>query len=203
MADTNTIDDEGGLLTAKGAVEFLFPEWIVDQGLTLREAIFADIYSRTLNSVDAYRDAMAGAENPLPDDDNAVSKAADRFLRRRKLSHVLSRLIQERTGLPTVWLVDKLAAIASTDIADIFEWDDAGNPTIKASKKLTLAQRAAIQQMERDPETGEIKIKLHNKIDALDKLARLNGLFRDNLEVTGPAGGPVKVILSKEDQQVL
>ena len=40
-----------------------------------------------------------------------------------------------------------------------------------------------------------MKVKLHDKVAALEKLGRHLGMFKDKVEVAGAGGGPVKVAL--------
>ncbi|MBT9132008.1 MAG: hypothetical protein DDT33_00516 [Firmicutes bacterium] len=55
---------------------------------------------------------------------------------------------------------------------------------------------AAISEISESPSTG-IRIKLHDKLRALDSLAKHLGLFVNRVEVTGKDGGPIQYDLTK------
>ncbi len=55
---------------------------------------------------------------------------------------------------------------------------------------------AAISEISESPSAG-VRIKLHDKLKALDSLAKHLGLFVNRVEVTGKGGGPIQYDLTK------
>jgi phage terminase small subunit len=52
---------------------------------------------------------------------------------------------------------------------------------------------AAVAEVGKTP--GGIRVKLHDKVGAPEKLGRHLGMFKDKVEVAGAGGGPIKVDL--------
>jgi phage terminase small subunit len=81
-------------------------------------------------------------------------------------------------------VLQELALIAFADLADFVTW----TPTqvtvrdvaqVDAQKRRALAE--VVQTVTRDG--GTIRVKLHNKLDALEKLGKHLGLFPDKLQI--------------------
>jgi phage terminase small subunit len=91
------------------------------------------------------------------------------------------------------------AKIAFSDMANYGSWEADGRSTLRPSSELG-EHTAAVQEITVNVTTtqeGEVsrlvKFKLHPKIQALDALCKMKGLFLDRHEVSGPNGGPVPV----------
>lgn len=74
----------------------------------------------------------------------------------------------------------ELALIAFGSIGDYFHWGPDG-VTVKDKTLLTPEQQAVVAEVSRSrTKTGEtIRVKLHDKLAALDKLARHLGMYRE------------------------
>lgn len=74
----------------------------------------------------------------------------------------------------------ELGLIAFGSIGDYFHWGPDG-VVLKDKTLLTAAQQAAVAEVSRSrTKTGEtIRVKLHDKLAALDKLARHLGMYRE------------------------
>jgi phage terminase small subunit len=92
----------------------------------------------------------------------------------------------ERTRIDVDRVRRELARIAFTDIADFMEWDEEGNIALKASAAISPDDRAAIAELKvkRDEQGVNARLKLHDKLRALDSLARLMGLYGKKSFVT-------------------
>lgn len=75
------------------------------------------------------------------------------------------------------------AQIAFSNIDDFVEWN-AGSVSVKASRRIAKEKKSAVSEItETVSPNGQssIKVKLHNKLGALDSLARHLGMFNDKL----------------------
>lgn len=99
----------------------------------------------------------------------------------------------EKNEVTEDWIVGKLKQIADAELGDIIAVDPDGNVRIDYTK-LSPGLRSALQAMdiseytegrgaERSP-VRNIKIRLHDKLKALEMLSRILGLFKDKVEVT-------------------
>lgn len=107
-----------------------------------------------------------------------------RMLENAEVRAEIDRLMEEEAGIPKVAIVNRLALIAFANAGEFFEWGPDG-VTIKNSKDLTEEQRAIISEVsETRTETGgTIRVKLSDSQAALDKLARVFGMYRDRLDI--------------------
>ena len=91
---------------------------------------------------------------------------------------------EERTKVTVDRVVQELAAVAFANIGDAF--DDEGN--LLAIGKMPRAFQSALEIYQRDDKG--IRIKMHDKIAALEKLARHLGMFNDKIRLQGDAENP-------------
>ena len=97
-------------------------------------------------------------------------------------------------GITAERVLAELSAIAFANAGDYFAWGPQG-VALKDSAGLTVPQRAAVAEVaETKPGprggAGTVKIKLHDKLAALDRLARHLGLYLDKTDLSGPPVGP-------------
>ena len=91
-------------------------------------------------------------------------------------------------------MVNEIARIAFSKMPD-FARVEKGALVIVDTNQLTEDQQAAISEISET--TGEggrtVRVKLHDKLAALDKLAKGLSLYKERHEVSGPNGGPVQI----------
>lgn len=122
----------------------------------------------------------------------------DRIFHRERVEKEINkrlRKMEERNAVTEDWIVSQLKRIAEAELGDIIVVDpESGNVAIDYTK-LTPSLRAALSGMdiseytegrglERRP-VRNIKIRMHDKLKALDMLARILGMFKDKVEVVG------------------
>lgn len=98
-------------------------------------------------------------------------------------------------------VLDELAAIAFSNIFDYVTVKEGGGGVELTEKaKLTLRQQAAVAEIQVTPSRygKSQKVKLHDKLGALDKLGKHFGLFVERHEHSGPGGGPIRLQASPE-----
>ena len=161
--------------------------------LTPKQDAFALAFIETGNASEAYRQSYdASAMN-----DNTVGKAAHELLKNPKVAARIEELRaehRERHKVTVDRIVEELALIAFSDPGDFYEWD-ASKVSLRPKANLTPEQRRCIAELSQTVTEagGTLRLKLHSKPDALEKLGRHLGMFKDVHEHSGPDGGPIEI----------
>ncbi len=95
---------------------------------------------------------------------------------------------QDKATLKKKDIVGQLEQYAQANVLDYLEWDEKRGVVVKPSQLLTRQQAACILEIKQVFNArGQrvIQLKLQNQKDALDSLARIQGLFKDNLNLNG------------------
>lgn len=100
----------------------------------------------------------------------------------KRRQHIMST----KSGVTADWIIERLKLIAGADLADMIVIDEFGTGTIDLHK-LTPQLKAALSGLETDKmgDVVKVKIKLSDKLRALEMLARHLGMFNDKLELAG------------------
>lgn len=95
-------------------------------------------------------------------------------------------------------IIEELAKLALANAGDYFDWDE-HSMCLVPKKDLTPEQMAAISEITQTTtkDGGSLKMKLHDKKGALDSLARIFGMNKDNLHVSG-----VKALIGVDIDQI-
>lgn len=158
-------------------------------------------------------------------DDGNASKLANRPEVQARVQEITGAAA-ERAGVTTTQVFDELRKIAFADIRDVVSWrpelvplkqeiEESGEEvepdglkavmvsrvTVLDSATLSEDAAAAVAEVAQSA-TGAIRIKLHDKPAALEKLARMLGMFKDRVEHTGKDGGPIetRAVLTDRDR---
>ncbi len=93
----------------------------------------------------------------------------------------------ERTEITADQVLKELAKIGFANAGDFFEWGPDGI-TVKPQADLTPDQQAAVAAVSetKTEKGGTVKIKMHDKLGALEKIGRHLGMFTDNVNVHFP-----------------
>jgi phage terminase small subunit len=125
----------------------------------------------------------------------ATTQASD-LLRRPHIQEKIKALAQklmEETGDPKQRIIVELQMIAFGDMKDFMEWKD-GKIEWKDSKLLGDKTRLVQEIAESySANGGSRKIKLHDKLKALEMLSKYYGLFKEQVEHSGEV--TTKVVL--------
>lgn len=115
------------------------------------------------------------------------------LLRKPQIAAAISEALAKGPGITRARIIDELARIAFAQPKDYYKWGPEG-VTLKNSDELSDEQAAAVSGVYQiiTSEGGTIRIKLHDKVGALEKLGRALGMFKDQHEHSGPAGGPIQ-----------
>lgn len=109
-----------------------------------------------------------------------------------KNAHIAKRIKKaqakraERTQVTVDRVVIELAKIAFSNAGDYFTWGPDG-VTLNPSADLTTEQKAAVSEASETVTEagGTIRVKLHDKVAALEKLGKYLGMFIDRTELSG------------------
>jgi phage terminase small subunit len=157
-----------------------------------REERFVTLYVENPNGTQA---AIAAGYAP-----KSAHVTASRMLRRAKIKDAIARrnakLMIELDFTPQR-IVREIAKVAGVNMADFVTIDDEGNPHIDLSgvKRRQLAAVGAVEGpiIEEGRVVKAPKIKMHDKLKALDMLAKMAKLYpAERLEHTGADGGPMQ-----------
>ena len=162
------------------------PPWA--EGLTDRERGFVESYLVDLNPTQAAIRAKLGKTK------KSSTEIASRMRKKPAVAAAISQLMGERTGVTGAGVVNEIARIAFSKMPD-FARVEKGTLVITDTSELTEDQQAAISEISETVGEGgrTVRVKLHDKLSALDKLAKVLSLYREKVEVSGPNGGPVQM----------
>jgi phage terminase small subunit len=146
------------------------PEWAA--GLSHRERVFCEHYVVTLNGTRAALAAGYGRGTNA----NVGSRQAALLLAKPRVATAINALVQERSGASQSLVLQKLGAIATTDITDVAEVKD-GQLIVKDTSELSPEALVAVAGYDLN-ERGYLNVRLHDRIRALDMLSKVLGMKR-------------------------
>jgi hypothetical protein len=91
--------------------------------------------------------------------------------------------MSSKAGVDADWIIAKLKAIASADLADLITLDEYGHGRIDVDK-LRGDLRTALNGYKVNRK-GEVSVSLSDKLKALDMLARHLGMYQDKTTIEG------------------
>lgn len=158
--------------------------------MTERRKRFCELYDIYDNG------AKAAFEAGFATDQNSARFAARKLLRDPAIQDYLTELREDwynRVGVTKERILSELALIGFSDVADFAHWNQ-GGVDFKDASQVDENKRRAIKEMKYQfsDGAGHVSIKLHDKIQALEKMGRHLGLFADRVEHTGKDGNPIE-----------
>lgn len=148
------------------------PPWAED--LSHRERRFVEEYLIDLNAKEA---AIRAGLGKTP---KSASEIACRLRRKRHVAEAIGKLMNERTGTTGSRVIEELGHLAFSDFTAFAKIEN-GCLIVTDTNQLTEAQRACIAEVsETIGEHGRtIKIRLHDKLSAIDKLAKVLNMYKE------------------------
>lgn len=175
-------------------LDLLRRERMVLSKLTDKQKKFCESYVKHFNKLVALKDGgywtpqkSGGSQTQL------VERNFNNIMKSPTVQQYLLLLresVASRLGLSVDDIIEEYRAMAFTNMSDFVDWDNDGVTFLKSSKDLTRMQKAGIAEItETTTKAGKIvKIKLHNKQTALDRLFEiLRDLEKTDSEEEGPA----------------
>jgi phage terminase small subunit len=165
---------------------------------TYKKFLFAQNY--ILRGMNATEALVAAGYSPKSQGE------AWKFLRDQTVRRYIQALLQEQQEkLGEIYRADKeniineLVKIAFADPRRIVRVKD-GKLQVMDSDEITNIEAAAIAEVS-ETKRG-LRIKFHSKVEALDRLAKILGLYIEKHEHTGKDGSPLNIILSHLNPEV-
>ena len=174
---------------------------MINSALTPKQQVFATEYLIDLNATQAA--IRAGYSK------RTAESQASRLLRNVKVREIIQELADkraERTQITSDKVLEEIAKVAFSNIADYIEIQKDGTARVDLSK-LTRDQGAALSSVTVD-ETREgrrIKINMGDKLKALDQLGKHLKLFTDRVEHGGDVnltGFNIRFVDAKDGREV-
>lgn len=147
---------------------------------------FCQEYLLDLNATKAY--ARAYPDSNL----KSARTNGPRLLANAGIQERIQQLMEkraERTEVSQDRVIKELVALAFSDLRRLARWD--GNTvTLLDSQVIDPMAAKAVAEVGEGAE-GRVRIKLHNKLEALITLGKHLGMFTERLQITGRDGAPL------------
>lgn len=166
-----------------------------EKKLTPRQSVFAREYLHDLNAAAAYRRAGYTARG------NSAEVNAARLLRNAQVAEAIEKAMAERaarTEISADRVLRELSKVAFFDVRKTFN----NNGSIKPISELdddTAAALVSLDVVELGGDEGCVirKVRLADKLRALELIGKHLGMFRDRLEVSGNAQNPLQLLIQR------
>lgn len=152
------------------------------------EDAFAAGIAAGMTQAEAYRQAFPKSANWL---DKTVHEQASRLAASSKVRARVAELREKACGVNEITverIARELAYIAFGNKRDVMAWGP-GGVKLRPSEELTDAQAALVAEVSETTSNGggSLKLKTHDKVRALELLARMKGAFElDNKQKADP-----------------
>ncbi len=98
-------------------------------------------------------------------------------------------------GMKPVEIIARLSRIARTDMEEFLDVDENGYARVNLKKAKAMGKLGLLQEISYD-NNGMPRIKLQSQLDAMEKLAKINAMFTEKLEVS--ITGQVDINVNKQ-----
>jgi len=179
--------------------------------LTPKQELFCQEYLKDLNATQAairakYSEKTANVQGPRLLVNVSVAKRIAELKGKR----------DERTKLTQDWIIKELKLIGGSDLQNYIDIDpNTGAIRAKGFEEMPPETSRALQSIKEDRVIKEdadgrkttvydkVGFKMHDKIRALEILAKHKGMLVERHEVTGEDGGPIKIeyVLVKKKEE--
>lgn len=178
-ANVSTIGDpipSGALAPAKKAEPSKTPAF---DALTPKHQELVRQYLVDFNQSAAARRAGYSGKN--------ANVTASAIFAKFNIRQAVAELVEQKTSLTRMTIIEELAAIALLDPGDYFEVDAAGEMRVKPTANMTRAQRLGLAGAKQsDNQFGSSReVKLADKLGALKELATIMNLYPAKAEGAG------------------
>lgn len=152
--------------------------------LTPKQARFVDEYIIDLNATQAAIRAGYAARS--------ADVTGARLLGNARLQAALQKAqarLARKIEVTQERIVDELRKIGFSDMSRFARWGPRG-VELKSSDELDADSAACVSEVS-ETDNGSVKFKLHDKVAALNLLAKHLGMLKEKVELTGKDGGPL------------
>lgn len=167
--------------------------------LSPKQQRFVEEYLIDLNATQAYRRAGYSVKSEA-----AAAVEGHKLLRNPKIAKAIQEGMDarsERTQVTADRVLQELARIGFADPRMVMSWGPNG-VVLRDSSELTEDEAAIVSEVSetRTESGGSLKVKLNDKLSALEKLGKHLDLFKERHEHTGKDGRPIEVQHFTPDQ---
>lgn len=122
---------------------------------------------------------MAGYKNP--------ERTGPVLLNNRQVAAYLEQKMEESGALTVAELLARLSTIATLDPLEfvVFDKDDKAQFDLKKIRKLKKGHLIKDLKIRRN---GDVEVSFHSSVEAMDKLAKIQGLFKERLVIEDERG---------------
>jgi phage terminase small subunit len=166
--------------------------------LRVKQERFLQIFLEKGNASEAYRQAYDVGPDTKPE---TIHRCAAELLANPKVTPRLEQMraeLRERNAITLDRLVEALRPIAFSDIRKVVTWGPAiplkdpetgevlvvQDVVVKPADEMDDAAAAMIAKVIRSKD-GSVRVELHDKLAAVEKIAKLMGLIKDQHELSG------------------
>lgn len=151
--------------------------------LSPKQQRFVEEYLIDLNATQAYRRAGYSVKSEA-----AAAVEGHKLLRNPKIAEAIQEGMDarsERTQVTADRVLQELARIGFSDPRKVMSWGP-GGVVLKESTTLTDDEAAIVSEVSetRSETGGSVKVKLCDKLGALEKIGRHLGMFKDKVELS-------------------
>lgn len=171
-------------------------EAVGPSGLTPKQESFCWLYIEKSSASEAYRTAYDVGPDTKPE---SIHRSAAELLANPKITSRVEAIraeLRKRHEITVDALVDRLRPIIDADIRKVLTWGDAVPITDPETGEVRIAQGIALKSMAdldadavamiakiRQSRDGSLSVELYDKLAAIEKVARLLGLIKDQHDV--------------------
>ena len=163
--------------------------------LTPRQEKFIEEYLKLDNATQAAINAGYSAKT--------ARKIAAENLTKPVIEAKIQRRRQElaKNTITPEWVLERYKEIAGANMKVYSRWGP-GGVTLKDSDELTEEEAAAVSEVSQATSKygSNVKFKLHDKVKALDSIAKTLGMFVEKHEHSGGGGGPIELVFVSEKE---
>ncbi len=150
--------------------------------LSVRQALFVARYMETMNASQACEDV--GYRR-----DYCTGLMAHTAVR-KAINEAMAQ-----AGMKPVEIIARLSRIARTDMEEFLDVDENGYARVNLKKAKAMGKLGLLAEISYD-NNGMPRIKLQSQLDAMEKLAKINAMFTEKLEVS--ITGQVDIQVNKQ-----
>lgn len=173
--------------------------------ITRRERIFADLYLTGLSGADAVREMSKKSKKPP----KQPKMAAWRYLQRPAVKAYIEERrkdLSDATGVRAEMIVRELSLVGFANLQKLFD----ANGRLKQMHEIAKDEAAMLASVEveqlfegkgedREHVGTVTKVRTWNKVEALEKVAKILGFLREKIDIDLNAPAPVINILPYDD----
>ncbi len=140
-----------------------------DHKLNPRQMLFIKYYMECMNANQAAE--QAGYKRGM----------ASNVMRKPAVKAAIAEAMKDIAMAPSE-IISRLTRIAQADMGEIMDVDESGYPRINLKKAKEYGRLGMIQEISYDAQ-GMPKVKLMSQLDAMEKLAKINAMFTERIEI--------------------